>query len=425
MTEIGLTAGAEREWERTHSRSILAGYSPEILFDAAVVVVGAGALGQNVVQDLALAGVGRLAIIDFDEFEAHNATRSPLYPDQSAAERLGAGKAANVAGRVRAAATAPSPDVRFFHGTVQEVAHPFMASADVIVSAVDSQAARSYLSELGRILRVPVVEGGFAAQQFSMSIDLSDWSTACYRCSNPIEEGSFSCTQYALEAERNDVIPAIQNAAAVLGGLMSETIIQILHKTFEQSSHNKVVGDIGAPSLRKVVVSHSDDCPGVHGELIVERPLRLAKLRFGDLASALEDTEYSALRLLDPFVVEMSCQSCGAHLRPLAPQSVWSRKPYCISCDPSSPHQASNEIPFLPLEYRLFESSEIEALGLEDVDLDRAGLGHRSRLLLVGRQGGLATGLIEHLTLVDDGESDRWDVPSLVQVELNDGKGWR
>ena len=61
------------------SRERLAGYDPELLARSVALIVGAGALGQNTAQNLALAGIGEIRIVDKDQFEPHNRTRSPAY----------------------------------------------------------------------------------------------------------------------------------------------------------------------------------------------------------------------------------------------------------------------------------------------------------------------------------------------------------
>lgn len=45
-----------------------------------VLVVGAGALGNEVLKNLALIGVGNITIIDFDTVSVTNLTRSVLFP---------------------------------------------------------------------------------------------------------------------------------------------------------------------------------------------------------------------------------------------------------------------------------------------------------------------------------------------------------
>ena len=62
------------------SRERAAGYESERLAAMRVLLVGVGALGQNVGLNLALAQVGSLCVIDLDQFETHNATRSPCFP---------------------------------------------------------------------------------------------------------------------------------------------------------------------------------------------------------------------------------------------------------------------------------------------------------------------------------------------------------
>ncbi|MBI4541213.1 MAG: ThiF family adenylyltransferase [Gemmatimonadetes bacterium] len=48
--------------------------------ESVALVPGAGALGQNVIQNLALSGIGESRVADNDVFEDHNRTRSPAFP---------------------------------------------------------------------------------------------------------------------------------------------------------------------------------------------------------------------------------------------------------------------------------------------------------------------------------------------------------
>ena len=51
---------------------------------ARVMVVGCGALGNEVLKNLTLFGVGQLVIVDFDEVEYSNLTRSVLFSQEDA-----------------------------------------------------------------------------------------------------------------------------------------------------------------------------------------------------------------------------------------------------------------------------------------------------------------------------------------------------
>ena len=59
----------------------------ERLAAAKVLVVGAGALGNEVLKNLALIGVGTIVVIDLDEVEPSNLSRSVLFRARTAAGR--------------------------------------------------------------------------------------------------------------------------------------------------------------------------------------------------------------------------------------------------------------------------------------------------------------------------------------------------
>ncbi len=65
--------------ERYHRHSLIDWFDQEKIFSSYVIVVGAGAIGNELLKNLALVGIGRIHIIDFDVIEIHNLTRSILF----------------------------------------------------------------------------------------------------------------------------------------------------------------------------------------------------------------------------------------------------------------------------------------------------------------------------------------------------------
>src|SRR5688572_24516249 len=49
------------------------------LAQASILVIGAGALGNEVIKNLVLLGVGRIYVVDFDTIEPSNLARSVLF----------------------------------------------------------------------------------------------------------------------------------------------------------------------------------------------------------------------------------------------------------------------------------------------------------------------------------------------------------
>src|SRR5947209_6653141 len=258
-----------------HSRSRLAGYTPEILFTSSVLIVGAGALGQNLALDLALAGIGELNIVDFDTFEAHNATRSPLYPTREEQRAWGREKAKVAAYKLFPMMTAPSPRIRYAVAPIQSLGDLPLIHAQIIFAAVDNQNTRAYLAERCHAVGRPLIEGGFYAGSLNVSVFGPDADDSCYRCISPRKEGAFSCQRYAANAEAQHIIPAIQNTAAVLGGLQAEVGIRWLHGG-RSMLNKRVYTNIRSMIMGNVTLPLSAKCPGIHWSSVGLFPKTLA-----------------------------------------------------------------------------------------------------------------------------------------------------
>ena len=65
--------------DRYHTFSYISWWKQEVVRDATALVIGAGALGNEVLKNLALMGIGNLIIADFDTIEDSNLSRSVLF----------------------------------------------------------------------------------------------------------------------------------------------------------------------------------------------------------------------------------------------------------------------------------------------------------------------------------------------------------
>lgn len=115
--------------------TLLSWFRRERVSEARVLVAGAGALGNEVIKDLALFGVGHIYVVDFDRIEVSNLTRSVLFREEDAfAHRYKAEVAA-----ARAVEINPQIEVTPIVGNLfSEVGLGLYRSVDVIIGCLDS-----------------------------------------------------------------------------------------------------------------------------------------------------------------------------------------------------------------------------------------------------------------------------------------------
>jgi molybdopterin/thiamine biosynthesis adenylyltransferase len=333
------------------------------------LIVGAGALGQNTAQNLALAGIGEIRIVDRDSFEDHNRTRSPFYPLPEEQERLGLSKARIAAYKVSRLMTAHNPVTRYAHAWIQELGDGAFKGVSVVLSCVDNPSARAYLSDKARLHSIPFIEGGFEAADINLSCFPAVHGEKakidpCWRCSHQDLRGAFSCDFYAAQAEKAGVIPAIQNAAAILSGFQSEAAILSLCSRMPMEF---CAMDLNIRTSKASVVSLSTDpkCRGTHRSLDAS-PIELdvsaedtVKYLFEALTKHFNSEP--TITFYDPLIWSAPCTSCNSMIDVRSPQWLWMIAPRCRNCEGTFPVLDGEGVPDSPDTYkRLTYSSHSE-----------------------------------------------------------------
>jgi molybdopterin/thiamine biosynthesis adenylyltransferase len=332
---------------RRHSRSVEAGYSLAALTDGHVVVVGAGALGQNVLLALSLAGVGEITIIDFDTFEDHNITRSPLYPTSGQLADTHQLKALGVALRAVEQSSAARLTMFAYTRPVQQVPITALRRAHVIVSAVDSAEARRWLARTARLVGRPLVEGGFEGSSYNTTSFTGDSDDACLACLLPDSTGGFSCNDLAKMLAGTAIVPALQTTAAVLGGLIAEKAIAALHG----SAHYGTVtyGDIRKLTMRTATITRDGGCAVGHDTVTwVEGIVEDLPATWAGIASLAPAG--SELLLAAPVVLTAQCPACLQWCHPNATEQRWRGNPYCSECVDGGHQAVGGELAFEVVE---------------------------------------------------------------------------
>ena len=191
------------------------------LREAAVLVIGAGALGSPVATYLAGAGVGRIGIADDDEVALSNLHRQHLHftPD------VGVPKAASAAAKL--AFLNPEIVVEPYQVRFEPAnAAALVEGQDLVVDCSDSFETRYAVNAACCAAGIPLVEGGVVGLG-GLVMAIRPGETACYRCAfpEPPPPGAApTCAEAGVLGPAAGVIGSLQALEAIrlLAGLPGE-----------------------------------------------------------------------------------------------------------------------------------------------------------------------------------------------------------
>ena len=179
---------------------------------ARVLVIGAGGLGSPVVLFLAGAGVGTLAIADYDRVELSNLPRQVLYRSSDVGE--------DKVAAARAAVAAMNPDVRV-EAIPWAMDGPELVreagKADVVVDASDNFETRFEVNAACLAAGVPLVSGAAVRMEGQVAVfDPNDLESPCYRCVfDDTGDPEEPCARVGVFAPAAGVAGTVQAAEAI------------------------------------------------------------------------------------------------------------------------------------------------------------------------------------------------------------------
>lgn len=203
-------------------------WNQERLRQARVVVVGAGALGNEIIKNLALVGVGSILIVDFDRVEETNLSRSVLYRHEDSG-RPKARTAARAAKQI-------GPDCSVFAleaDVTKHVGDGVYRWADVVICGLDSREARLAVNRACWRVNTPWVDGATESLQGIARVFVPP-EGPCYECTLSEQDERLmaarnSCGFLAEQAYRQGRAPTTPTAAAVVAGVQVQEALKLLH----------------------------------------------------------------------------------------------------------------------------------------------------------------------------------------------------
>ena len=214
--------------DRYHTFSYISWWQQETVRAATVLVVGAGALGNEVLKNLALMGIGNLLIADFDTIEDSNLSRSVLFRESDNGKR-----------KVDAAAAAvkelnPDVNVKAWHGDINfELGMGVFRHVDVIVGCLDNREARLSIDRFSQAVNRPWVDG---AIQELMGIVRVFWPGRGANYESTLTDYDYqmislrySCPLLARENVLQGKVPTTPTSASIVASFQTQEALKIIH----------------------------------------------------------------------------------------------------------------------------------------------------------------------------------------------------
>lgn len=153
------------------------GWSASLIESAKVMVVGAGALGNEVLKNLALIGVKNILIVDFDVVEKTNLAKSVLYRERDC---TGEKQKVDVAVQ-RLKDLNPEVKIMTINGDATlDVGLGIFSQMDVVIGCLDNRLARMWLNRYCFAVGKPWVDGGILSLEGQ--VDVYSPEVNCYEC---------------------------------------------------------------------------------------------------------------------------------------------------------------------------------------------------------------------------------------------------
>ncbi len=354
--------------DRYHTFGYISWWQQEVVRNATVLVVGAGALGNEVLKNLALMGIGNLLIADFDTIEDSNLSRSVLFRASDRGRR----KVDAAAERVKE--LNPDVNVQTWHGNINfEMGLGVFRHVDAIIGCLDNREARLSINRFSYAVNKPWVDG---AIQELMGIVRVFWpgQGACYECTlsdldYQIINLRYSCPLLARQNILQGKVPTTPTSASIVAAFQTQEALKLIHNMEVQAGKammiNGLTNDVYTTEypVKEYCMSHTTLDP------IVELPqATTAETTLSDLLTIAraELGEEAVLEFDSELVVKMVCGDCGEETAVFQRMArLYDTEFTCPNCggrrDMELTHRISGDEPYL---HRTLADVDVPPLGI-------------------------------------------------------------
>lgn len=353
---------------------LISWWDQEKLAASKALVIGAGALGNELIKNLALLGVGNLVVADLDLIENSNLSRSVLYR----AADCGRSKAEVAAERAKDI----YPDIRTqpFHGNIVfDLGLGVYRWADVILGGLDNREARVAINQAAARVGKPWIDGAIerldgVARVFDPAIG------PCYECTMSevdwkMLEARRSCALLSREEMEQGKVPTTPTTSSIIAGIQAHEAVKMIHG-LDTLSGQGFVFDGNWHQSYLVNYTRLEDCPAHDSyEPITEISNKVSETTAGDFLTRVQTDlgPKAVIEFNQELLESLTCLECQETTPMLA--SLGKVKESAAKCPKCANIRTPNLYHSLGMESPLLDKT-LEELGVPPWDVvgGRAGM---------------------------------------------------
>ena len=202
-----------------------------------VLVVGAGAIGNEVCKNLILTGFRNISIVDMDYIVRSNLNRCIFFSETDAEEKKM--KAEVIAKKI--SMIEPESKIKTYVEAIENLSEEFIPSFDIVLGCLDNISARLHVNAHCYHNSIPYIDGGTNGLIGKVQVVLPP-KTSCLECAmnkthNKIREMRLSCTGRDVSFFEPKLASDI-NTTSIIASFQVLELLKIVHKQWDQVIRN-------------------------------------------------------------------------------------------------------------------------------------------------------------------------------------------
>ena len=260
---VSIKVGYEREDRLDRARRI-EWLDIERISESSALILGAGALGNELAKDLALSGLSEMTIVDFDVVERSNLARCAFFTDMDA---LKGERKATCLSRAVSQLT-PGLKATPIVSRVEDLPDKLFREHDLVFGCLDNFGARVHANSHSCASGRPYIDGGMHGMVGRVFVSRPP-DGACMECASNITHSKIAALRYSCTGSAVSFfvppVPAEITTTSIVAALCAREGLRVLSPKAPPLEGQMIYYDGSRNSMEVLEVDRDDKCPNHAG----------------------------------------------------------------------------------------------------------------------------------------------------------------